>query len=142
MVREVVNEKAVSIPEVKEILDKIITTEKIDVKLAPIEEKPGQEGTEIIPETLEADKTKKYFLKSTYDYVQTFSRMEARVARNVVQKLVAEKQLPLLIAIQIVNINPDTKEELKLLLEKSQKRLSDEEVEKLLFDIRSYKELR
>nr|MDO8088327.1 hypothetical protein [Candidatus Sigynarchaeum springense] len=142
MVREVVNEKAVSIPEVKEILDKIINTEKIDVKLAPIEEKVGQEGTEIIPETLEADKTKKYFLKSTYDYVQTFSRMEARVARNVVQKLVTENQLPLLIAIQIVNINPDTKEELKLLLEKSQKRLSDEEVEKLLFDIRNYKELK
>ncbi len=142
MVREIVNEKAISIPEVKEILDKIIAAEKIDVKPGPAEVKPSEEGAEAAPETVEADKTKKYFLKSTYDYTQTFSRMDARVARNVVLKLVTEKQLPLFIAIQIANINPDTKEELKLLLEKSQKRLSDEEIEKLLFDIRSYKELK
>jgi len=141
MVREVINEKAISIPEVKEILDKIIAAEKIDVKPAPVEVKAGEEGAEVVPETVEADKTKKYFLKSTYDYAQTFSRMDARVARNVVLKLVTEKQLPLFIAIQIANINPDTKEELALLLEKSQKRLSGEEIEKLLFDIRAYREL-
>ncbi|MEX2680830.1 MAG: hypothetical protein Q6373_004470 [Candidatus Sigynarchaeota archaeon] len=140
MVREIINEKAISIPEVKEILDKIITTEKIDVKSVPIEGKDGEAGEAALPDTFEADKTKKYFLKSTYDYVQTFSKMDARVARNLVQKLVTEKQLPLFIAIQIANINPDTKEELALLLEKSQKRLSGEEIEKLLFDIRSYKE--
>ncbi len=141
MVREVVNEKAISIPEVKEILDKIIAAEKIDMKAAPVEVKTGEDGAEVVPEAVEADKTKKYFMKSTYEYAQTFSRMEARVARNIVQKLVTAKQLPLFIAIQIANVNPDTTEELALLLEKSQRRLSAEEIEKLLFDIRAYREL-
>ncbi|NMC04861.1 MAG: hypothetical protein GYA24_06605, partial [Candidatus Lokiarchaeota archaeon] len=65
----------------------------------------------------------------------------ARVAKNVVLKLVSENQIPLHVAIQIANVNPDTKEELALLLEKSQKRYSAEEIEKLLGDIRAYREL-
>jgi DNA-directed RNA polymerase subunit F len=140
--REIVNEKAISIPEVKEILEKIITAEKIDVQPETTAVKTAEDGSEVVvPETVEADKTKKYFLKSTYEYAKTFSRIEARVARNVVLKLVAENQLPLLVAIQIANINPDTTEELALLLEKSQKRYSADEVEKLLFAIRAYREL-
>ncbi len=141
MVREIVNEKPVSIPEVKEILEKIITAEKIDMKPAPTIVTTGEDGVEVVPETVEADKTKKYFLKSTYEYAQTFAKIDARVARNVVQKLVTENQLPLLVAIQIANVNPDTTEELSLLMEKSQKRLSGDEIEKLLFNIRAYREL-
>jgi DNA-directed RNA polymerase subunit F len=141
MVREIVNEKPVSIPEVKEILEKIIAAEKIDMKPAPAPVTTGEDGAEVVPETVEADKTKKYFLKSTYEYVQTFSWIDARVARNVVQKLVTENQLPLLVAIQIANINPNTVDELSLIMEKSQRRLSGEEIEKLLYSIRAYREL-
>ncbi len=142
MVREIVNEKAISIPEVKEILDKIIAAEKIDMQPAPAPATTtGEDGEVVVPETVEADKTKKYFLKSTYDYTQTFSKIDARVARNVVQKLVSENQIPLLVAIQIANVNPDTTEELALLMEKSQRRLSSEEIEKLMFAIRAYREL-
>lgn len=137
------NEKPISIPEVKEIIEKIIAAEKIDMQPAPAVVPTGEEGEgeEVVPEAVEADKTKKYFLKSTYDYVQTFSWTDARVARNVVQKLVTEKQLPVFLAIQIANVNPDTIEELSLLLEKSQRRLPSEEIEKLLFDIRAFREL-
>jgi DNA-directed RNA polymerase subunit F len=139
--REIVNEKAISIPEVKEILERIISAEKIDVQPAPAPVKTGEDGAEVVPETVEADKTKKYFLKSTYEYAKTFSKIDARVAKNVVLKLVSENQLPLLVAIQIVNVNPDTTEELALLLEKGQKRYSSDEVEKLMFAIRAYREL-
>lgn len=142
MVREIANEKAVSIPEVKEILERIVAAEKIDIQPAlAAATTTGEDGVEVVPETVEADKTKKYFLKSTYDYVQTFSKIDARVARNVVQKLVTENQVPLFIAIQIANVNPDTTEELALLLEKAPKRLSGDEIEKLLFAIRAYREL-
>ena len=142
MVREIANEKAISIPEVKEILEKIIAAEKIDMKPAPaLVATTGEDGVEVVPETVEADKTKKYFLKSTYDYTQTFSKIEARVARNVIQKLVTENQVPLFIAIQIANVNPDTTEELALLMEKAPKRLSGDEIEKLIFKIREYREL-
>ncbi len=141
MVREIVSEKAISIPEVKEILEKIITAEKIDMKPAPAPVTTGEDGAEVVPGTVEADKTKKYFLKSTYEYAQTFSWTDARVARNVIQKLVTENQLPLLVAIQIANVNPNTIDELSLIMEKSQRRLSGEEIEKLLYAIRSYREL-
>lgn len=141
MVREIVNEKPVSIPEVLEVLNRIIIDEKIDVQPAPAPVTTGEDGVEVPAEPVDADKTKKYFLKSTYEYAKIFSRIEARVARNLIQKLVTENQLPLLVAIQIANINPDTKEELGLLLEKGQKRYSGDDVEKLLFNIRAYREL-
>ena len=141
MVREIVSEKAISIPEVKEILEKIITAEKIDMRSAPAPVTTGEDGAEVVPETVEADKTKKYFLKSTYEYAQTFAKTDARVARNVVQKLVTDNQLPLLVAIQIANVDPNTVDELSLLLEKSQRPLSGEETEKLLYNIRAYREL-
>lgn len=144
MVREIVNEKPISIPEVLETLEQIISAEKIDVALAPAVAATSESGeavAETVPEPVDADKTKKYFLKSTYEYAKTFSRISARVAKNVVLKLVSENQIPLHVAIQIANVNPDTKEELALLLEKCQKRYSAEEIEKLLGDIRAYREL-
>ncbi len=59
----------------------------------------------------------------------------------MIEKLVAENEVPRPIAIQIVNINPDSVEELGLLFEKSSKRPSADELQKLLFKIREYKEL-
>jgi DNA-directed RNA polymerase subunit F len=142
--REIANERAISIPQVKEILDRIIKAENIDMAPpAAIEPQPAgtEEGTAPPVPAVEVDKTKKYFLKSTYDYVQIFSKMTAKVATTMMEKLVVEDQLPLGIAIQIVNVNPDSVEELGLLLEKGQKRYSIDDVEKLLFKIRAYKEL-
>lgn len=134
--RETLNEKAISIPQVKEILDKIVETEKIDTQ-EPVVPTSDEEPAVIAPE---ADKTKKYFLKSTYDYITTFSKLESRQAQNVIENLV-KNDIPLSIAIQIVNINPDTQEELALIFEKSTKRLSSDELQNLLFKIREFKEL-
>jgi len=138
--REIINEKPISIPQVKEILEKIVSIEKIDTQPVP-EPSPTEEGAVSPVLEAETDKTKKYFLKSTFDYVTIFSKLEVRNAVNVIEKLVKENDIPLSLAIQIVNINPDTAEELALLLEKSTKRLSAEELQKLLFKIREYKEL-
>ncbi|NMC08469.1 MAG: hypothetical protein GYA24_24890, partial [Candidatus Lokiarchaeota archaeon] len=77
MVREIVNEKPISIPEVLETLEQIISAEKIDVALAPAVAATSESGeavAETVPEPVDADKTKKYFLKSTYEYAKTFSR--------------------------------------------------------------------
>ena len=136
--REILNEKPISIPQVKEILEKIVAMEKIDTKLVPEPSPTGEEAP-----AAETDKTKKYFLKSTYDYVTIFTKegFDARKAVNVIEKLVKENELPLPLAIQIVNINPETPEELALLFEKSTKRLSAEELKKLLSKINEYKEL-
>ena len=136
--RETLSEKAISIPQVKEILEKIVAAENIDTQEPAAPATSDEEAAVVAPE---ADKTKKYFLKSTFDYVLTFSKMETRKAKNVVENLVSKDSVPLSIAIQIVNINPDTAEELALLFEKSTKRPSNEEIQNLLFKIREYREL-
>ncbi|MHA1793762.1 MAG: hypothetical protein ACTSVI_14055 [Promethearchaeota archaeon] len=129
-IREILEEKPVSIPEVKEILDKL--SEEMEL------EKQSQEE---LGEYIEADDEKYYFLKSTHNYVSLFSKMEPQVAKKVIDHLVEDDGIPLLTAIQIVNINPDTPEELAIFFEKGYKRLTKEECEKLLYKIREYKEL-
>jgi DNA-directed RNA polymerase subunit F len=136
--RETLSEKAISIPQVKEILEKIVAIEKIDTQEPAAPATSDEEAPVVAPE---ADKTKKYFLKSTYDYVSTFSKLESRNAKTVIENLVTKNEVPLSIAIQIVNINPDTQEELALLFEKSTKRPSSDELQNLLFKIREYREL-
>src|SRR5271157_2275596 len=135
--RETLNEKAISIPQVKEILEKIVATEKIDTQEPAAPASSDEEAPVVAPES---DKTKKYFLKSTYDYVETFSKMESRKAQTMIENLV-KVDVPLSIAIQIVNIDPDTQEELALLFEKATKRPSNDELQNLLFKIREFKEL-
>ena len=130
MVREILEEKPISIPEVRAILDNI--------------EEPETEESELDEEALEfleLETSKKYYLKSTHEYVKNFSKLEEDVAKNVVINLVEESKIPIKKAIQIVNINPDTVEELSLIFEKGGKRLSKDDLQDLLFKIREYKEL-
>lgn len=139
--RNIIEQRPISIPEVKAILDKLMAQER-DVK--PETERPavGEGGDGETP-LLEAQETeeKRYYLKSTFEYVQKFAKMDARVARNLVSKLVEEQGVDPLIAIQIVNIGADSVEELGLVFEKSVKRPSKDELDNLLFKIREYKEL-
>ncbi len=122
----------ISIPEVKEILDRVSTVEPAAPQ--PVETEEGA-----TPLVLGTETTEKYYLKATHEYSRTFSKMDARKARKVVEALVGEG-IPELIAIQIANIDPDTVEEVALFFEKGTKRLSDEETEKLLYKIREAKE--
>nr|MDO8117782.1 hypothetical protein [Candidatus Sigynarchaeota archaeon] len=135
MVREILEKKMVSIPEVKEILDRVSV---LDV---PKEQPPqpvvtDEAGTAL---TLGMETDAKYYLRSTHEYARTFSKIDAKKAKRVVETLVAEG-ISEFIAIQIANIDPDTVEELALFFEKGTKRLSDEEMEKLLYKIREAKE--
>ena len=131
MVREILSEKPISIPEVKEILDDLV------VEAEPVEEELLDE--EMIA-SMELDDAKNYYLTSTHEYVKIFSKMEPTVARNVIQNLVNDG-IPIHTAIQIVNVDPDTVEELQVFFEKGIKRLSEKECEELLYKVRSYKEL-
>lgn len=131
MVREILSEKPVSIPEVKEMLDDLVVEEE------PVDEEMLDE--EMIA-AMELDDAKNYYLTSTHEYVKIFSKMETSVAKNVVQNLVNDG-IPIHKAIQIVNVDPNTVEELQVFFEKGIKRLSQKECEDLLFKIRSYKEL-
>ncbi|MHA1680243.1 MAG: hypothetical protein ACTSUE_04500 [Promethearchaeota archaeon] len=132
--REILEEKPVSISEVKEILDKIASFEGLEQPDAePLEEE--------LFDFDETEDTQNYFIKSTYEYSKIFSKLEPEVAKKLISNLVKEEGIPLSLSIQIANVNPDTVEELTLFFEKGSKRLNKEQIQDLLFKIREYKEL-
>ena len=70
MVKKIIKEEMVSIPEVKEIMEELF--EKMD-KIESIQPDPFQEAT--------------------YEYVHNFSKMSADVARNVIKIIGKEKYI-------------------------------------------------
>ncbi|MHA1369988.1 MAG: hypothetical protein ACTSWN_02110 [Promethearchaeota archaeon] len=122
--REILEEKMISIPEVKELLDKVVEDYEQD--------KDSEDTFDIY----DYENAGNYFMKSTYEYVTIFSKIDAEKARKVINTLVKEHDIPLNIAIQIVNILPETIDELALFFDKGPKKLTREEIEKLLYVIR------
>jgi DNA-directed RNA polymerase subunit F len=98
MVRKILEEKLISIPEVKEIMDEVI--KRI--------------------ESIEETKTDS-FQEATYEYVNQFAKMPAKAARKIIKMLVDEYKMEPAIAIQVVNIDPQFPEELKVIFEKDPK---------------------
>ncbi len=115
MVKKIIKEEMVSIPEVKEIMEELF--EKMD-KIESIQPDPFQEAT--------------------YEYVHNFSKMSSDVAKNIMKMLVKDYSMDLEYAIQIVNIDPNYHQELRVILEKDPtlRVLSKEELEIMIQKIR------
>ncbi len=115
MVKKIIKEEMVSIPEVKEIMEELF--EKMD-KIESIQPDPFQEAT--------------------YEYVHNFSKMNADVARNVIKMLVKDYSMDIEYAIQIVNIDPNYHQELRVILEKdvTLRDLSDDDLKIMIQKIR------
>ncbi len=110
-----VDEKTVSIPEVKKIMEY--------VKKA-IEDIDAEEGMS-------------HFQEITYSYVNKYARMTDVEAQKV-KKLLEEKyNLEEQIVINIINIFPKTILELKTILEKSQvgKSLKDDQLSEIIYQL-------
>ena len=116
MVKKVIEENIISIPEVKEILD--LVYEKMD-KL----------GGVITPDP---------FTEATYDYVHNFSKMDGSVARSIIKMLMKEYNMDKKYAIQIVNIDPSYALEVKVILEKDPilREIDNEELSIMIQNIR------
>ena len=102
MVKKVVDEKLLTIPEVRELMEKV---------------GPGAGGD---------------FLIRTLDYVGKFSKVGAAEARELVEKLVNEFGLSDWEAVQIVNCMPKTADELKVFLRGHRAYFSKEKLRKIL----------
>jgi DNA-directed RNA polymerase subunit F len=94
MVKEIVEEQYLSIPEVKGILDEVF--ERIE-----------HLGQNIDP-----------FMEATYEYVHHFAKMEGNIAQKIVKMLMKDYSMENSQAIQIVNIDPQYPQEIKVILEK------------------------
>lgn len=112
-------EKLLSIPEVKRIME--------SVKEKVVE--------------LDSDEGMTHFQEITYNYVNKFAKMSEREAKKI-QKFLKEKyDFKEIYSINIVNIDPKTVPEIRMILEKSYsgKSLSDEELQDLLYQINELK---
>lgn len=99
MVRKIIEERLISIPEVKEILESVLTRLKAkgeDQKADP-------------------------FLDSTFEYASLFAHCTADQAKKIIKMLITDYQMDMTYAIQIVNIDPTTTQELHIILEKDPK---------------------
>jgi DNA-directed RNA polymerase subunit F len=114
-----VNEKSVSIPEVKKIMERVKDK---------IEEIDSEEGLS-------------HFQEITYNYVNKFAKVNEKTAQKIIQFLTEKYEIEDVYAINIVNITPQTVPELRMILEKSfiGKTLNDDQLQDLLYQIEELK---
>lgn len=115
MVKKIIKEELISIPEVKEIMEDLFERmEKLD-SLSP---DPFQEAT--------------------YEYVHNFSKMSREIAKKVIKMLQKDYSLDLNFAIQVANIDPNYSQELRVILEKDPtlRDLSDDDLNIMIQKIR------
>ncbi len=110
-----INEKLVSIPEVKELM------ENVKDKVLQIDSDEGMS----------------HFQEITYNYVNKFAKMSGKEAINILNMLKKKYELEDIYMINIVNIDPKTVPELRVILEKSYtgKTLDDDKLEEMLANI-------
>ena len=114
MVKNIIEEKKLSIPEVKEILDKVYARmEKLQTPIDP-------------------------FTEASMEYTHDFAKMPAKTARQIIIMLMKEYGMEESYAIQIVNIDPQYPQEIKVILEKDPalRNLSTEKLTEMIEKIR------
>ncbi len=115
-----IDEKTVSIPEVKKIME--------SVKESIMQIDSDEEGMS-------------HFQEITYNYVNQFAKMSEKDAIKIKKLLIEKYDIEELYAINIVNIDPKTVPELKMILEKSftGKTMNDEKLQEILYQITELK---
>ena len=113
------DERAVSIPEVKEIMEYV---------KEQMEEIDAEEGMS-------------HFQEITYNYVNKFAKMDTKTAKKVKDFLMEKYEIEELYVINIININPHSLMELRIILEKSftGKTFTDKQLEIILEELEDIK---
>ena len=114
-----IDEKTLSIPEVKKIMEEV---------KKKIEEIDPEEGLS-------------HFQEITYNYVNRFAKMKDKDAKKIQKFLMEKFDIEEVYAINIVNVDPKTVQELRSILEKSftGKSFSDKQLEDLIYQIEELK---
>ncbi|TFG28598.1 MAG: hypothetical protein EU532_04910 [Promethearchaeota archaeon] len=112
------NEKTVSIPEVKKIMETV-----------------KERVTEIDDEGMS------HFQEITYGYVNQFAKMSEKDAIKIKKYLMDKYDIEEIFAINIININPQSIPELRIILEKSYtgKSLNDDQLLEMISQIQELK---
>ncbi|MFX1278693.1 MAG: hypothetical protein ACFFA3_04700 [Promethearchaeota archaeon] len=112
-------ERTVSIPEVKEIMDYV--KEKM--------------------EEIDTEEGMSHFQEITYNYVNRFAKTDVKTAKKIIKFLMDKYEIEEIYAINIVNIDPQTVPELRIILEKSftGKTFNDEALEIIIEELEEIK---
>jgi len=110
-----IDERTVSIPEVKEIM------ETVKDKIKEIDTEEGMSHSQEI----------------TYNYVNKFAKIDIKPAKKIINFLIEKYNIEELYAINVVNIFPKSVPELRIILEKSfaGKTFTDEQLEVIIEEI-------
>ena len=114
-----VDEKTISIPEVKRIM------EQVKKKIEQIDPEEGLS----------------HFQEITFNYVNRFAKLSEKDAVKIKKFLIEKYDIEEIYAINIVNVDPKTIPELRMILEKSftGKTLTDEQLQDILYQIEELK---
>jgi len=81
-----------------------------------------------------------YSQRLTYDYAQKFSKLTAKKAKELTAELLKLGNLREHQVVTLVDLMPETKEDIQLIFAKERNRLEDKEIEKVLELIKKYRE--
>jgi DNA-directed RNA polymerase subunit F len=109
MPRKALKEKMLTVPEVKQLLEKI-----------------GEENLD-------------HFQRRSYDYTAKFAKMDAKSAKELVKGLVKKFELEEEEAVQIVNCMPESIEEIRVFLAGGRKIVETQKLEAILEFLNQYR---
>jgi DNA-directed RNA polymerase subunit F len=92
-------------------------------------------------ETLEKAKKRgelEYWQRLTYDYAQKFSKLEPSEAKELVGELLKLEKIKEHQAVAIVDLMPQTKEDIELIFAKERTRLEEDDIRKILEIVKKY----
>jgi len=73
-----------------------------------------------------------YVQRLTYDYAQKFAKLDTENARELMGELLKLSNLREHQAVALVNLMPETREDIQLIFAKERARLEDKDIEKVL----------
>lgn len=91
------------------------------------------------------EKTKKegeleYWQRLTYDYAQKFAKLSPSKVKELMEELSKIEKIREHQAVAIIDLMPETKEDIELIFAKERTKLDDEEVKKILEVVKKYSE--
>jgi DNA-directed RNA polymerase subunit F len=81
-----------------------------------------------------------YGQRLTYDYAQKFAKLDAKKARELVEELLKLGNIREHQAVALVDLMPETEEDVQLIFAKERTRLGEGDIKKLLELIKKYRE--
>lgn len=79
-----------------------------------------------------------YWQRLTYDYAQKFSMLKPSEAKELMEELMKMEKIKEHQAVAIVDLMPETKEDIELIFSKERTKLEDDEAKKVLELVKKY----